>query len=377
LIVCPHRPPCPGCPRLGERDIAPPARASLERFARARGLPGIDVVQGPRTGFRHRARLAVRGRAGSPKVGIFETGSHRIVDIPRCLVHHPLINDVAAELRHAMIATRSAPYSDDAHRGLVRYVQIVVERASETAQVVIVTSDDSPKSSERLCEVLAGRLGPRLHSLFWNGNPNRANTILGPLWEKLRGPDAVVETIGGARVFYPPGAFGQSNLELADAIVTSVHAGVPDGANVVELYAGVGPIGLGLVRRTERVLFNEVAPESLRGLALGIASLPEADRARTEVLEGRGSDASSRLRDASVVIVDPPRKGLERPVRDALGSSPPSRLLYVACGLSSFLEDAAALLVARTLVLREVTVFDLFPHTEHVEILARFDRAVS
>jgi 23S rRNA (uracil1939-C5)-methyltransferase len=378
LIVCSHRPPCPGCPRLGEGDVAPSARASLEALAREHGLADLGVVRGPETAFRHRARLAVRGRASSPKIGIFETGSHRIVDIPRCLVHHPLVNDVATELRRAMIATAATgatPYSDDARRGLVRYVQVVVERRSQTAQVVVVTCDDSPKSSEPLCAALAERLGPRLHSLWWNGNPDRTNTILGPFWEKIRGPEATEETIGGARVFFPPGAFGQSNLHLADAIVQRVHAAVPDGASVAELYAGVGPMGLGLVGRSRHVAFNEIAAESLRGLALGIAALPEADRARTEVVEGPAADAISLVRAADLVIVDPPRKGLEHPIRTALLSTPPSRLVYVSCGLSSFLDDARALLETGALWLTELTAFDLFPHTEHVETVARFDRA--
>ncbi|HEX7670791.1 MAG TPA: hypothetical protein VF395_14450, partial [Polyangiaceae bacterium] len=302
LIVCSHRPPCPGCPRLGASEIASTPRALLEGFAEEHGVP-VGVVRGRETRFRHRARLAVRGRATSPKIGIFETGSHRVVDIPRCLVHHDLVNDVAAELRRAMIATGATPYSDDAHRGLVRYVQVVVERRSQTAQVVVVTNDDSPRSSERLTATLAERLGPRLHSLYWNGNPSRTNTILGPLWERLQGPEATLELIGGARVFFPPGAFGQSNLALADAVVDRVHESVPDGASVLELYAGVGPIGLGLAGRSRRVTFNEVAPESLRGLALGIEALPEAERTRTDVVPGPAASAMSRLREADLVVV--------------------------------------------------------------------------
>jgi 23S rRNA (uracil1939-C5)-methyltransferase len=375
VIACSHRPPCPGCPRLGDSEMAGAPRALLEAFAEEHGVPELGVVRGPETGFRHRARLAVRGRARSPKIGIFETGSHRIVDIPRCLVHHDLVNDVATELRRAMIATGSSPYSDDAHRGLVRYVQVVVERRSRTAQVVVVTNDDSPRTSQRLMETLAERLGPRLHSLFWNGNPHRTNTILGSLWEPLKGPEATEELIGGARVFFPPGAFGQSNLALADAVVASVHRCVPEGASVLELYAGVGPIGLGLAPRSRRVTFNEVAPASLRGLALGMDALPEEARTRTDVVAGSAAGAVSRIREADLVIVDPPRKGLEAAVRTALLETPPGGLVYVSCGLSSFLEDARALLETSVFRLTELTAFDLFPHTEHVETVARFERA--
>src|SRR4029077_11042791 len=96
---CPHRPPCPGCPRFGEPGIAPAARGALDALARAHGLPEVSVTSGKTAGFRLRARLAIRGRLGSPKLGLFELDTHRVVHIPNCSVQHPLINRVAAIVR--------------------------------------------------------------------------------------------------------------------------------------------------------------------------------------------------------------------------------------------------------------------------------------
>jgi tRNA/tmRNA/rRNA uracil-C5-methylase (TrmA/RlmC/RlmD family) len=371
-LVCPHRPPCPGCPRLGEGDVAPAALAALVALCAELDAPAPRVVLGRATEFRHRARLAVRGRVASPKVGIFETGSHRIVDIPRCLVHHPLVNLVAAELRAAIAATRAPPYSDEAHRGLVRYVQVVVERRSQTAQVVVVTNDVSIESSRALLHDLGRRLGAKLHSLFWNGNPERTNTILGPHWQKVVGPDVVEETIGGARVFYPPGAFGQSHLDLADDIVATVASWVAPGLRVTELYAGVGPVGLGLAARSASLRLNEISSDSLAGLDLGIAALPPEARARTVAVPGAASAAIDWIPKSDVIIADPPRKGLDREVLEALTKCPTPSFNYVSCGLESFVRDARALSAAFTL--RELVVFDLFPHTDHVESAAHFER---
>jgi tRNA/tmRNA/rRNA uracil-C5-methylase (TrmA/RlmC/RlmD family) len=314
----------------------------------------------------------VRGRVASPKVGIFEAGSHRVVDIPRCLVHHPLVNDVAAELRIAIAATRAPPYSDEAHRGLVRYVQVVVERRTQTAQVVLVTNDVSADAARPLLEELEKRLGARLHGLFWNGNPERTNTIIGPRWQKIAGPDAVEEVIGGARVFYPPGAFGQSHLDLADEIVNTVASWVAPGLRVTELYSGVGPVGLGIAPRSVSMRLNELSLDSLSGLELGIAALPPDVRERTAAIPGPASGAVDWIPKSDVVIADPPRKGLERPVLEALTARPPPLFAYVACGVDSFLRDARVL--APAFALRELVVFDLFPHTDHVEIAARFER---
>ena len=90
------------------------------------------------SGFRLRARLAIRGRLGSPKLGLFELGTHHVVHIPSCRVQHPLINQVAAIVRGALVDARISCYSDKAQLGLARYLQVVIERRSQPAQVVLV-----------------------------------------------------------------------------------------------------------------------------------------------------------------------------------------------------------------------------------------------
>jgi tRNA/tmRNA/rRNA uracil-C5-methylase (TrmA/RlmC/RlmD family) len=316
----------------------------------------------------------VRGRPQSPKVGLFQTGSHRIADIPNCRVHHPLVNQLAGALKRAMRATGSIPYAEAPHRGLVRALQVVVERRSTRAQVVVVTLSDSPAPAAALLERLREEAGSALHSLWWNGNPARTNVILGPHWHAHCGPEAVSEAIGGAQVFFPPGAFGQSALDLADTLVQHAQNAVPAGSRVAEYYAGVGAIGLGLLARGHAVAFNEFNPHGLRGLALGLAALPAAVAARAETLAGAAGHHADAVARCDVAIVDPPRKGLDTALLDALSKAPPRRLVYVSCDVGSLASDTRTLLGTGRLRLRELTPYALFPFTEHVETLAIYDR---
>ncbi|HEY8154503.1 MAG TPA: hypothetical protein VII72_10290 [Myxococcota bacterium] len=332
------------------------------------------MISGARLGHRHRARLSVRGRSNSPKLGIFQAGSHRIVDIPRCLVHHPLINRVAAAVRRAVRETATPPYAERPHRGALRSLQVVVERASQRAQVVLVGNASDPAPLEPLARALEPLLASDLHSLWWNGNPERSNVILGPHWQRLSGPEAVCERIAGVDVFFPPAAFGQNHLELADRLVEQVHAWVPEGRRVLELYAGCGPIGLGLLARSREVAFNEVSPAGLAGLALGLAARPEAERARARLLPGEAGAATSALAAFDVVIADPPRQGLDPRLLETLAAEPPERLIYASCDADSFLSRARALQQRSPLRLRELLAFELFPQTSHLETLALFSR---
>jgi 23S rRNA (uracil1939-C5)-methyltransferase len=377
MPACPHRPPCPGCPRFDAVGWPPRARERLGALADRAGLPAPALHAGPPLGWRHRARLAVRGRARSPKIGLFQAGSHRIVDTPRCPIHHPLVNRIAADLRAAVRATATEPYRESGHRGLLRYVQIVVERRSGRAQVVLVCNDDTPDTAKALAERLRAETGDALHSLWWNGNPSPHNVILGPHWTRLAGPEAVCESIAGVDVFYPPDAFGQANLPLADRLVEDVVARAAGSARVVDLYAGAGAFGLPLLARGARVHFAERAAGGLRGLELGIAARPPDERARARVHAGDAAagDALARAIDAAdAVILDPPRRGADDALIERLAAHPPERIVYVSCGWPAFVAQAERLLDGGRLALTRLDAWALLPQTEHVETVACFER---
>jgi tRNA/tmRNA/rRNA uracil-C5-methylase (TrmA/RlmC/RlmD family) len=347
----------------------------LDELAHAHALPEVSVICGQTAGFRHRARLAIRGRLGSPKVGLFELNTHRVVHIPNCSVQHPLINRVAAVVRRALVDAQVTSYSDTAHLGLARYLQVVVERRSQTAQVVIVGNSATAEPFAACLDLIRERLGSELHSLWFNTNSERSNTILGRDFQNWCGPASVIEHFGGAAVHYPPGAFGQNNLEIGQSIIEHVRAEIPQGARVTEFYAGVGAIGLSVLAQVSELRMNEVSPHSLHGLELGLAQLDSADRARISVIAGPAGAARLAASGAQVVVADPPRKGLDPELTEYLSEQPPERFVYVSCGLESFLNDLAQLTSRGKLRLGALTAFNLLPFTEHVETLARFERA--
>jgi tRNA/tmRNA/rRNA uracil-C5-methylase (TrmA/RlmC/RlmD family) len=336
-------------------------------------LPQVTVVSGQTSGFRHRARLAIRGRLGAPKIGLFELDTHHVVHIPNCVVQHPLINRVASVVRRALVDAQITSYSDRAHLGLARYLQVVVERRSQSAQVVLVGNSESAEPFDACFDLIRERLGSELHSLWFNSNCAPTNTILGSSFQHVCGPVSVVEQFGGAEVDYPPGAFGQNNLEVAERLIEHVREDVPPGARVAEFYAGVGAIGLSILPRVSAITMNEVSPQSLAGLEIGLAKLDSAERAKVSVVPGPAGDACEAAADVQVVIADPPRKGLDPKLTEYLAAHAPERFVYVSCGWESFLKDTAQL-TGGGLRLTAVTAFNLMPFTEHVETVARFER---
>jgi tRNA/tmRNA/rRNA uracil-C5-methylase (TrmA/RlmC/RlmD family) len=243
--------------------------------------------------------------------------------------------------------------------------------------VVVVANCDTSEPLAPAFELIGQRLGSDLHSLWFNANHTANNTILGPEFHRWCGPESVVERFGTAAVHYPPGAFGQNNLSVAERIVAHVSAQVPSGARVAEFYAGVGAIGLSLSSRLSELRMNEISPQSLRGLELGLAELDAPTRARCSVHVGAAGAAAAIARAADVVIVDPPRKGLDADLTASLSEHPPERLVYVSCALDSLLADTLRLTAPGNLRLTALHAFNLMPFTEHVETVACFERSAS
>jgi tRNA/tmRNA/rRNA uracil-C5-methylase (TrmA/RlmC/RlmD family) len=141
-VLQPRRVPTahlPRLPRFGEAGIASGATETLASSHDSMACRTLPLFSGATSGFRLRARLAIRAGPGT-KIGMFELGTHRLVHIPHCIVQHPLINRTAAVVRRALVDADVAPYSDGVHRGLARYLQVVVERGSQRAQVVLVAN---------------------------------------------------------------------------------------------------------------------------------------------------------------------------------------------------------------------------------------------
>ncbi len=350
--------------------MALPVRAELEELAQLHGVSNVPVISGAATGFRHRARLAIRGRRNSPKIGLFELGTHRVVHIPNCIIHHPLINRVAGIVRRALVDSAVSPYSDAAHLGIARYLQVVIERQSQGAQVTLVANCADPGPVSVCLDLIRDRVGPDLHSLWFNANQERANTVLGSEFRGWYGPPSVIEHFSGAAIHYPPGAFGQNNLEVAALIIEHVRALIPTGARVAEFYAGVGAIGLSMLDHLSALRLNEVSAPSLQGLEMGLMQLDAASRAKVTVVGGAAGAACHAASGMDVVIADPPRKGLDPELADYLIETPPARFIYVSCGLDSFLRDIALLTSRSRLRLRTLAAFNLMPYTEHVETVA-------
>ncbi|CAM6119504.1 unnamed protein product [Calypogeia fissa] len=441
-LGCEHFPRCSGCVLENALD-RPPVLHDAVQFFKSYGISDFSLNSGSLWEWRCRAKLAVRGTSENPVIGLYEEGSHISVDIPNCRTHHPRINAAVELLKEAIKALRVEPYNEESGSGHLRYVQMVVtthntsmattERyANGKVQISLVWNARDEKSAEAkflqpMAEFLwrKGRLRcpePILHSIWVNFQTSRTNIIFGGKWRHLLGEQEMWERIAGADICFTPASFGQANLQAFEALLRKLQTHVRRGSAVVELYAGVGVIGISLAatRGCRSVKCIEVNKESRTSFQLSLSRVPESVKSK---ISWHCADASLNpiywLKASDTVVVDPPRKGLDPSVIEALrtaslrdqgklrSSSPtatakvekrpwvvranqgvtressgdwedamddswPSTLIYVSCGWQSFKKDCAALVENNAWHLEEACAFNFFPGTDSIEVLAVF-----
>ncbi|KAF6150043.1 hypothetical protein GIB67_002825 [Kingdonia uniflora] len=407
-LQCQHFQSCSGCTH--EMNLHRPIILDeAVDFFRNLGVSDFTFDTCRLWGWRCRAKLAVRGSAIDPLIGLYEEGSHNVVDIPHCRAHHPNINAAVELLKEGITKLDVEPYDEDEGTGELRYVQMAITTYNTSipaaeryrngkVQVSLVwnaRSENSP-SSEKL-NALANFLwrngGPNssshlVHSVWVNFQTSTNNIIFGNRWKHLLGERDFWEHVGGIDISLAPSSFGQANTRAFDSLLRKLHKYVPYGSSVADLYAGAGSIGL---------------------------SLAVARKCRQEPL--------SWLEGSDVVVVDPPRKGLDYTLVEALqtlasterkvkaSKSPftkgkdekdekrpwilraressvqiesktpweknqsfPRTLIYISCGWESFKEDCRSLLSNKAWRLEKAHGFNFFPGTQSVEVLAVFKR---
>ncbi|XP_049393625.1 uncharacterized protein LOC125858006 isoform X2 [Solanum stenotomum] len=388
-------------------------------------------------GWRCRAKLAVRGSSTNPLIGLYEEGTHNVVDIPDCKSHHPNINAAVQLLKKGIIELNVEPYDEDQGTGDLRYVQMAVTTHDTSlpiperykngkVQVSLVWNSRSENSANTgnlnaLANFLWGNGGPKrnvhlIHSVWANFQTSSNNIIFGNRWRHLLGERDFWEHIGGIDVSLAPSSFGQANTRAFDSLLRKLQKYVPQGASVVDLYAGAGVIGLSLAvsRKCRSVKCVEVNKESRQSFEKTVERLPTNVESNISWHHADASiEPNSWLLGSNVVVVDPPRKGLDpslvkelrhisavelrtskRPEKvkdekrpwilrareDSIqiesttvheeNQSLPQTLIYISCGWESFKEDCTSLLASKEWHLHKAHGFNFFPGTQRKKLCA-------
>jgi len=393
LIPSPHRVEAPcqyfgrcgGC-RLQHVDYAAQlgfkSKQVADALQRLGGLPPVEIrpiFAAPETyGYRNKMEFTV-ARGGLSKnltVGLHEAERYdRVLDVERCLLQSERMNALLDESRRFFIEHGLTAYEQDSGEGLLRFLMLREGRGTDEAMVNVVTS--SPAVSE--LEPLAGRLAARVKetaSVVMNVNPKKASVAVGIEEHLLGGRDHIRESVGGLSFQVSANSFFQTNSAQAERLFTIVleAAALTGGETVFDLYAGTGAISLLLAQRSRWVYGVEVAQAAVDDAARNAAANGIAN---CTFLAGEVRFVLPELIaqgvTAQVVVADPPRAGFHPKALATLARLAPARIIYVSCNPATLARDLGDLARAGYRV-EWVQPVDMFPHTPHIEAVARLER---
>jgi 23S rRNA (uracil1939-C5)-methyltransferase len=328
--------------------------------------------------YRHVIKLGVEfSEAGRLRVGAWGRGDRRIVPIPHCHVAAPVLRKAMASIAHWIIELEIWPWNPDTGQGALR---AVVLRASRTTGEVLVTvvagkhTKALNELAERITEGVAEIAGVWLHL---NDEPGNAiftrdgEGVIGV--SPLSGRDHLEERLNGVTYRIGPGDFFQTNPGMAEVLFRRAVdrlAPTPDDA-VVDLYSGVGGIALQVGARAGFV----VGVEEVDGAVNRAREASRLNKSNAEFHVGPVQEVLPELgrrlaRTRPLVSVNPARRGLEPGVADAIAALQPKRLVYVSCNPRALARDVARFESLGFRLDGPLELFDMFPHTPHVEVLA-------
>lgn len=367
---CIHFFKCSGC---DYEDLKQPPQIfeELKNYLNEKKINPL-FIQGSTVHWRSKAKLAVREENGELKIGLFKKNSHEVLSIPHCLVHHPSINKAVLYLEKAIKANSILPYDEKHHKGHLRYVQLQVQKNTGKVQLTLVFNQE-PKNLKIFTDDLFKEA--LFHSIWCNYQPNKTNTIFGLKWTKICGEEYLLQPFLSYSIAYHPAAFCQAHLDLFEKIVLSILKKITPSSKVLEIFAGVGVIGISVSTHAKEVILVENNPFSFISFQKTLEKLPDDLKQKIKYLNEDANSSLDLLKQVDTVIVDPPRKGLSEKLINALSNEEIKYLFYVSCQFSTFQRDCDLLLVNGWKI-ESVEGYQLFPGTDHIEVLAYFKKSV-
>jgi 23S rRNA (uracil1939-C5)-methyltransferase len=350
-------------------------RDALERIGHLR-----DVTVHPAIGmdepwnYRNKAQFPVGLVKGRPVLGFYAARSHNLINIEQCPIQHEVINRVMCLMRE-FIQTYNIPvYEESTHRGVLRHVVIKVGFRSHQLMVIVVTNGELHRKKEMVSLLKDGL--PGITSIIQNVQTKKTNVVLGEKNITLWGSDSILDAIGDLKFRISPLSFFQVNPVQIEKLYGKVleYANLTGKEKVVDAYCGIGTISLFLAGKAAKVYGVEAIPQAVQD-AKENAGLNGIENA--EFLEGRSEAVLPRLSGLGlhpdVVVVDPPRKGCDPKLLNAIVKMAPERMIYVSCNPATLARDLN-LMSENGYQAEEVQPVDLFPQTMHVETVVLMSR---
>ncbi len=325
--------------------------------------------------YRASAKLVFGRKRERVLIGLYQRGSHEIVDTGDCPIHHPLINRIINVVREEVQRQSISVYSSRHKKGLLRYLLIRVSPENNKALVTFVSNFRDLQQLPKLAKWLMRKV-PEVIGVHQNINSSTGNVILGQETIKLHGLPDLIEQVGGIRLRIAPEAFFQVNTRQAVRIYQLVRqwANLSKKDNVIDLYCGIGGIGLHLAKDARQLVGIEYVEQAVRNAADN-ANLNELDNCRfvagdaAEQLE----KLAAQLHPVRLVSLNPPRKGCSEELLQILCGITPQQIIYVSCDPESLTRDLKVL-VENGYRIEQVQPVDMFPQTAHVETVVELKR---
>ncbi len=377
-VDCAVAGPCGGC-SLRHLDYTAELRAKQENvtdaFRRIGGLdvPVLDICPSPEVDrYRNKVQFPVGlDKNGNPCIGFYAGRTHRIVPCPDCKLQPGVLNDIGNALCRFFAENGIQPYNEETGRGLVRH--IFLRRGAHSGQIMVCLVCTRPNlpHADALCTRLREQFAD-IATILLNVNSKNTNVILGTETHTLYGPGYIEDTLCGVPVQLGPLSFYQVNTLAAERLygIAAQYAQLTPDDLLLDLYCGMGTIGLSMVDHCRELVGVEIVPEAIESAKANAARMGEAVAAKSRFFCADAGQAATRLAaeglHPDVVMLDPPRKGCDESTLSAVVRMAPRRIVYVSCNPATAARDAAWL-ENNGYHAEKVQPVDLFPRTKHCE----------
>lgn len=300
--------------------------------------------------------------------GYYKKKTHSIIQIDKCYLQDDKITELLKFIKNICNELKISAYNENTHKGILRHV-LVRKNVNEDYMVVLVTNAFELNQSEELVKKITNRY-PNVKSIYQNINLKQSNVILGENSKLLYGDKYLQEDLCGLKFNVSYKSFFQVNHEQTEKLYNLVlkYATLSGNKNIIDGYCGVGTISLLLAKHFNHVYGIEVVNDAIKN-ANANAKLNNIDNVKFIV--GKVEDVIDEYlgdKNVKTIVLDPPRKGLEKSVINSIFNSNIDNIVYVSCNVSTLARDLN--LLKTNFDLKCVSVVDMFPETVDVETVA-------